>query len=563
MHSLKGAAVSAGVGIGSLVVVPEVSFDTGKYEVTKENIDSEIAKVLDVTAKLKDILTKRSQATEGEQAEILQSHIMLLEDPAIISDIKKTIEDESANCEYSLSKVFEKYADMFFASGDELFMARAADLRDIKINLLTLLLGMELFEVSNVKAGSVLYAKELTTTIAAGIDAKNVCGIVTKEGGSTSHMAIIARSLGLPCVVNIEPLEGSGLVIVDGDKGYVVLNPDNATLAEYEKIQADAEKEKLALEKYRGLASKTTCGKHIELCCNVGLETEIEQAHKSDAQGIGLFRTEFLYMNRSSSPLEEEQFKIYKNAAQIFKEEPVIIRTLDVGGDKEIKYLGIDKEENPFLGFRAIRYCLKNKALFATQIRAILRASVYGNIKIMLPFVSQISELLSTRELIHDIMTELSQKGVDYNKNIDVGIMIETPAAAVMTLQFAKHADFFSIGTNDLTQYIMAVDRGNQVVANIYSDYQPAVLNCIFNISQAAKAHGIPCGICGESAANPLLTKFFIGSDISELSMATSSILNIKRVVRSTDYSLVKLKIEQNLDKLTDVSDTLDFLKSL
>ena len=563
MRILDGVAVSSGIGIGKLVVIPEFDFDISKKNINKDDIENEIKKVEDTISKLIEILSNRLKDIKDEQSEILKSHIILLEDPVIISDIKKSIESENSNCEYSINKIFEKYYDMFFSSGDELFMERAADLRDIKINLLTLLLGMDLFEISSVPKNSVLYARELTTTIAAGINPENIQGIITKEGGATSHMAIIAKSLALPCVVGIDNFEYSDFAIIDGELGKVYLSPDDSTIKEYKKKKEVLEKEKSILKDYIGLESLTLCGKHIELCCNIGLESEIEKASYGDSEGIGLFRTEFLYMNRNYAPSEDEQFAIYKKAAQSFKNKPVIIRTLDVGGDKEIKYLGIEKEENPFLGFRAIRYCLDNISLFSMQLRAILRASNYGNIKIMLPFISQVSEIINSRELISKIMIELSEKNIPYNKDIKIGVMIETPSAALMASQIAKYSDFFSIGTNDLTQYTMAVDRGNQSVSKIYSDYQPAVLNSIFNISKAAKLHNIPCGICGESASNPILTKFFIAIGITELSMANSSILNIKRIIRNTDYKLVKSKVETGIANLVDINDTIDFLKKL
>jgi len=556
---LTGIGISGGIGIGQVVVLPEFEFDTSKQKAGPE----ETSRFLAAVAALSDAIGQKQETAGAEQAEILESHMMLLSDPSISAEVERTIETEDCNSEYAVDQVFETYAALFLASGDDIFAARAADLRDIKNNLLLTLGGEALFDVERLPPGTVLVAQEVTTTVAAGINPDNVCALVTREGGATSHTAIIARSLGLPGVAGISQIEAGSQVIVDGNRGEVILNPTSEVLDTYRGLQEEQKARKQMLEAYRGLESVTTDGKSVALFANIGLVTDIAHAVAADAEGVGLFRTEFLYMNRSTAPSEEEQFAAYKKAAEAFAGKPVIIRTLDVGGDKEIPYLGIEKEENPFLGWRAIRYCLERQGLFRTQLRAILRASAFGHVKIMLPMISCASELKRAKALIEEIKCELSAEGAAFHQQIEIGIMIETPAAVLMVDHFAQEADFFSIGTNDLTQYIMAVDRGNQNVAQLCSTYQPAVLQAIYQVAQAANRHGIECGICGEAGADPLLTRFFIGCGIHELSMTGNAILGIREIIRSGSYEEAKENVAAGMDALYDAEQATAFLQSI
>ncbi|MCL2828611.1 MAG: phosphoenolpyruvate--protein phosphotransferase [Oscillospiraceae bacterium] len=556
---LTGIGISGGIGIGRVVVLPEFDFDTSKQKADPE----EASRFLNAVAALSAAIGQKQETAGAEQAEILESHMMLLGDPSISAEAQRIIEAENCNSEYAVDQVFETYAALFLASGDELFAARAADLRDIKNNLLLILDGKALFDVESLPPGSVLVAREVTTTVAAGINPDNVCALVTREGGATSHTAIIARSLGLPGVAGVSRIEAGSQVIVDGNRGKVILNPTSKVLETYRGLQEEQKARKQTLEAYRGLESVTTDGKSMVLFANIGLVTDIAHAVAADAEGIGLFRTEFLYMNRSTAPSEEEQFTAYKQVATAFAEKPVIVRTLDVGGDKEIAYLGIEKEENPFLGWRAIRFCLERQGLFHTQLRAILRASAFGRVKIMLPMISCASELKRAKALIEEVKRELSAGGILLNQQIEVGIMIETPAAVLMVDYFAQEADFFSIGTNDLTQYIMAVDRGNQNVAQLCSVYQPAMLRAIYQVAQAANRHGIECGICGEAGADPLLTRFFIGCGVHELSMTSNAILGIRERVRSGRYEVAKERVAAGIHTLRDVEQAAAFLQSI
>ena len=559
---LKGLGVSEGVGIGKSVVIENEEVDVSKYEADPAG---EKDRLTNAAESLMAALEKKTEEAAGEQAEILGSHVEILKDPALMTEMVKLIENENCNSEYAAGVIFDQYIQMFSLSGDELLELRASDLKDIKNNLLITLSGKELMDISQLPAGSILVAEELTTSIAAGINPENISAIVTKVGGQTSHMSIIARSIGIPAVVGIstQQIENDVPMIVDGSQGTVLLNPTKECIKEYQEKQNVLEQSRLALEKYRGVKSVTLDNQEIELCANIGLELDIEYAVKADAEGVGLFRSEFLYMNRNSAPSEEEQFKVYKKAAAAFGDEPVIIRTLDVGGDKEIPYMELEKEENPFLGWRAIRYCLDKQGIFITQLRAILRASAFGAVKIMIPMISAISEIKKVKELIQSVKSELAKENVEFDNEIPVGIMVETPAAAVLADQFAKEVDFFSIGTNDLTQYIMAVDRGNKKVADLYSTYNPAVMRLIYHVAQSAEANGIMCGVCGESAADPLLIKFLIGSGIKELSMSGVKILQAREIVRNSSYQELKEKVKEHLDQLQEVEDAVNFLNSL
>jgi len=556
---LQGAGVSEGIGIGFAYVLQEHAIDVSKKDAGPE----EGYRFSKAAEALSRILGERAAAVDKERAEILESHIMLLRDPVLLSDVEKMITDERCNGEYAVNAVFEAYAELFRQSGDELLSMRADDMRDIKNNLLAVMNGYALPDLSVLPKDSILTAEELTTSAAACIDEALVNGFVAAKGGTTSHMAIIARSMGLPAVVGVGGIAHGDRLIINGGTGEIIVNPSQAELAEYRSLMEGRRRERQALEKYRGMPTETSDGRQVELYANIGLEADILKASQADADGVGLFRTEFLFMNRSAAPSEEEQFAVYKKAALAFGKRPVIIRTLDIGGDKEIPYLGLEKEENPFLGWRAIRYCADREELFAAQLRAILRASAFGTIKIMLPMIADLRELRYARSLIRRLCGELAAQGIAFGQNIAVGIMVETPAAALLAGAFAKEADFFSIGTNDLTQYVMAVDRGNQKVAKLYSAYNPAVLRLIYHVSQEARRHNIPCGICGEAGSDPLLTRFFVGCGISELSMASACVLEIRSIIRQTAYADAKAMIDASVEQLADVEDSMALLQGL
>ena len=412
---------------------------------------------------------------------------------------------------------------------------RAADLRDIKTRLIKTLLGVEEVNISALPAGSVIVARDLTPSMTAGIIRENISGIITEVGGRTSHSAILARALEIPAVLSIdnitkELIDGE-VVIVDGTDGSVIASPGSEEVEKYRELKKSFDDEKKELLKLAGKPTVTADGRRVELLCNIGKPDDCALVIERDGEGVGLFRTEFLYMDSKEQPGEEQQFEAYKKAAMTLKGKPVTIRTLDVGGDKDIPYLGLEKEDNPFMGFRAVRYCIKNQDLYKTQLRALMRASAFGDIRIMIPLVTCVEEVRAVKKLVAEIASELDQNGVAYNKDIKVGVMMETPAAAVIADLLAKEADFFSIGTNDLTGYTMAADRGNANVAYLYSAYNPAVLRNIKSIIYCGRAEGIEVGMCGEAASDPLLIPLLVAFGLEEYSVNPVSVLSTRNEI--------------------------------
>ena len=412
-------------------------------------------------------------------------------------------------------------------------MQRAADVKDIRDGLLSILLGVEEVKISDAPAGTVLVCRELTPSMTAGIKKENIVGIITETGSKTSHSAILARALEIPAVLSVPhavaQLSSGEQVIVDGDNGEVITAPDQAQIDEYSAKREAFLRERRELENYRGKATASADGTEYELFCNIGTPKDAVKAVDADGEGVGLFRTEFLFMDRSSLPTEDEQFDAYKQASLILKGKPLIIRTLDIGGDKEIPYLGLEKEENPFMGFRAIRYCLKNRDMFKSQIKAILRASAFGDIRIMFPLITAVEELREGKALVEEAKADLKASGIEFDENIQVGVMTETAASGVIADLLADEADFFSIGTNDLTGYTMAADRGNSDVEYLYSPFQPSVLRMIRRIITCARNKGIPVGMCGEAAANPAMIPLLISFGLTEFSVSAPSVLKVRK----------------------------------
>ena len=532
-----GIGASAGIGIGSVVIVKEPSLAYDNVAVSdiaaeKERFNNALEKCIAKTQAMAEDMKTRVGAKE---AEILEGHVLLLMDPEMTGQINDKIENEKLCAEAAVEQVCDMYAQMFSSIEDEMFQQRATDVCDIKTRLLKVLLDVEDLDLASVPEGTVLVAEDLTPSMTAGINPANVVGVLTEIGGKTSHSAILARALEIPAVLSIEgivsKLENGQTVILDGSKGEVFESPDEALLQEYTAKREEYLAEKAALQAFVGKESVTADGHVVELCANIGKPEDALKVVECDGEGVGLFRTEFLFMDRPQVPTEDEQFEAYKKVAETLEGKPVIIRTLDIGGDKEIPYLGLGKEENPFLGFRAIRLCLKRPDLYRPQLRALLRASAYGEIKIMVPMISCVDELREVKAMIEEIKAELDEKGIPYNKDIKVGIMVETPAASLMADAFAKEADFFSIGTNDLTGYTMAVDRGNPDVAYLYSTYNPAVLRSIERVIKAGKAEGTMVGMCGEAAADPLLTPLLLSFGLDEFSVSATSILATRKTI--------------------------------
>ena len=535
---LRGIPASDGIGIGRAVCIREESLDysdvqyAGK-DVEKVRLQTAIEQFNERTSAMAARLRERVGQKESE---ILTGQIAMLADPFMLSQMQEAIDGGSC-AEAAVDSIFTMYADMFAGVEDELMRQRATDVRDIRGRLLSLLLGTAGVDLGELPPGSILVARDLTPSMTVGLKKESVAAILTAAGGRTSHSAILARALEIPAVLSIPKLldlvkDGDG-IIVDGEGGMAILSPDERTRSEYLSRQKTYQERRAALQVYRDKETVDTDGRKYSLYANIGSPAEAEAAAQSGAEGVGLFRTEFLFMNRASLPDETVQYEAYKAVSKAMSGKEVIIRTLDVGGDKAIEYLGMDKEENPFLGHRAVRYCLDRPELYKVQLRALLRAGAEEkNIKIMLPLVTCVEEVRAARELLDQCKDELEAEGLPYDKDIKVGIMVETPSAALIADLLARESDFFSIGTNDLTQYTMAVDRGNAKVEKLYTPFQPAVLRSIRNVISAGKRAGIPVGMCGEAAADPCLAPLLMTWGLDEFSVSISSVLDTRANIR-------------------------------
>ena len=531
---LNGIGASEGIGIGRVMIIKEQTLEYTPKEVTDieaelERFRGSVDKFCDNTMAQADAIR---QSTGEKEAEILLGHIAIIRDPFMGGEIENLIKANQC-AESAVEQICKMFIDMFSATGDDLTMQRAADVKDIRDGLLSILLGVEEVKISDAPAGTVLVCRELTPSMTAGIKKENIVGIITETGSKTSHSAILARALEIPAVLSVPnavaQLSSGEQVIVDGDNGEVITAPDQAQIDEYSAKREAFLRERRELENYRGKATANADGTEYELFCNIGTPKDAVKAVDADGEGVGLFRTEFLFMDRSSLPTEDEQFDAYKQASLILKGKPLIIRTLDIGGDKEIPYLGLEKEENPFMGFRAIRYCLKNRDMFKSQIKAILRASAFGDIRIMFPLITAVEELREGKALVEEAKADLKASGIDFDENIQVGVMTETAASGVIADLLADEADFFSIGTNDLTGYTMAADRGNSDVEYLYSPFQPSVLRMIRRIITCARNKGIPVGMCGEAAANPAMIPLLISFGLTEFSVSAPSVLKVRK----------------------------------
>lgn len=543
---MKGTGASEGIGIGKVVVLEEAKLviqqtTVADVEAEIDRFQSALGVFIENTNALAEDMEKRIGPKE---AEILMGQSLMMQDPELTGAIEGAIRGEGMNTEAAVGNVCDMYADIFASMDDELMQQRATDLRDIKTRVQKILMGVQDLNVSELPAGTIIVAEDLTPSITAGIRPENVMGIVTELGGKTSHTAILARALEIPAVVAVKGIlkavkEGETLVL-DGGEGLVLPNPESPVLEEYTGKRDHYLKEKKELEKYIGVPTVTKDGVTVELAANIGKPEDVAKVLQYDGEGIGLFRTEFLFMDRSEMPTEEEQFEAYKKVAVMMAGRPVIIRTLDIGGDKEIPYMGLEKDENPFLGYRAVRYCLDRKDIYRVQLRALLRASAFGAVKIMVPMVTCIEELREVKEFLKELMAELDKEGLAYNKEIPVGIMVETAAASLMADVFAKEADFFSIGTNDLTQYTMSVDRGNGKVSYLYSTFNPAVLRSIRHIISCGREAGIMVGMCGEAASDPMMIPLLLAFGLNEFSMSASAILRSRKMI--TGFSSKELQ---------------------
>lgn len=566
---IYGVGAAEGIGIGVAKVVREQNVEVVKKTVSDSETEvNNFMRVLDITkAETEEMSQALEKNASAKEAEILFGHIMLMSDPMLVDEIVNRIKGESVCAEYVIEEVCNQYAAVFASMDDELMQQRATDMIDIKTRLIKKVLGIENTDLSKLPYGSILVAKDLTPSMTAGLNPDNVLGIVTQFGGKTSHSAILARALEIPAVVGLsnlpEDISDDTDILLDGESGEVIILPTDNEKSDYENKKKNYDVNKEMLKKYRELPSISKDGKKVEIAGNIGSPEDAEKVIENGGEGIGLFRTEFLFMDRDCMPTEEEQFESYKEVATAMEGKPVIIRTLDIGGDKEIPYMGIVQDENPFLGYRAIRLCLDRKDdIYIPQLRALLRASAFGNIKIMLPLITSMDEIREAKALISDIKKELDEKNIAYNKNIEIGIMVETAAASLLADILAKEVDFFSIGTNDLIQYTMSVDRGNVKIAGLYSPFSPAVLRSINRIITEGKKAGIMVGMCGEAAADPLLIPVLLAWGMDEFSMSASSILKSRQIISGCDSKDLKAKVDKVLEMSTE-SEIKEYLKKL
>ena len=558
---LKGKSVSTGIGFGTILILKDKEKKVEKKIVEDNQKEMERFKkaVDDITKETKELITKLT----GTELDIMNAYLMILQDPTLIEETKNAINNSKYSAEYAVELGFNNVISIFENLDDEYMAGRAKDINDIKNRILDKLFKEESINLSNLNKDTIIVAKELTTSETAKLDFSNVSGIITEIGGMNSHSSIMARTHLIPAI-KLEKatsvFEGGEYIAIDGITGEIYLNPNNEEKEKLLNKKAELEKEKEELQKYKLEETKTKDGYKVEVVANIGTPADTEIALKNTAEGVGLLRSEFLYMDSENMPTEEEQFKAYKEVAEKMQGKTVIIRTLDVGGDKELKYLKLEKEANPFLGYRAIRLCLDNTNIFKTQLRALLKASKYGNISIMFPMISSIEELKEAKKILEECKKELDKENIEYNKNIKVGIMIEIPSAALISYDLAKECDFFSIGTNDLIQYTVAVERGNEKIAKLYTKYHPAVIKLIKKSIDGAHNSGIFCGMCGEAAGDELYIPLLIGLGLDEFSMNSSSILKARKAISKLNKDKCKELAEEIL-KLSSAEDVENKLK--
>ncbi len=556
---MKGLGVSPGIGIGKAFVIEKKSLDIKKIYVN--DAEKEIDRLRNAVelgrSQLNELYAKTLKEVGEKEAQIFKSHEMMLEDDTFISEIESRIRNEKVNAEYSVKEVSNHYIKMFNNIEDEYLRERSEDIKDVTVRVIKILLGIRTADYSKLNKDSILVAEDLTPSDTAQLEKGKIAAMITEMGGKTSHAAIIARIMGIPTVVGLDDItqkiKSNDVVICDGKTGKVLINPNQKQLAYYTQKKTRLEEISNELRKQVGLPTITKDGFKVTLAANIGTPHDVDMILENDAEGIGLFRSEFIFMNRECQPSEDEQFEEYKEVLQKMGDKPVIIRTLDIGGDKNVPYFDIPKEMNPFLGYRAIRLCLGNVDVFRTQLRAILRASVYGNLKIMFPMISTMKELRDSKKVLEKAKEELNNKGIPFNNDIEVGIMIEIPSAAIISDLLAKEVDFFSIGTNDLIQYTLAVDRMNSKLSHLYSQYHPAMLRLIKGIIDNAHKAGIWVGMCGEAAGDPKLIPIFLGMGLDEFSMNSPSILSSRYIIRNLNKDEMEKIAESTLNMETAV----------
>jgi phosphotransferase system enzyme I (PtsI) len=548
---MKGIGVSPGIVIGEVLLKEEKQIIIEKKDIIsyKEEIQRFKMAIENSKSEINGIYDSVLKSIGESEASIFEAHLMILEDPEMLEQVEKKIEDNKVNAEWALKEISEMFISIFEDMDNEYMKERAADIKDVTSRLMKKLMNIEEVNFSKLASEVIIVARDLTPSDTSQIDRNKVLGFITEIGGRTSHSAIMARTLEIPAIVAVKDIttkvKNGDLIVFDGEEGLIYINPEEQIVRLYEHKKAEYNKAQKELNLLVGKESITTDGITVELAANIGTPKDLESVINNDGEGIGLFRSEFLYMDRKTAPSEEEQYIAYKEVAEKMKNKPVVIRTLDVGGDKELEYLNLPKEMNPFLGYRAIRVCLDKVDIFKTQLRAILRASAYGNIKIMFPMISSIEELRAAKAILQQVRNELNKENIAFNENLEVGIMIEIPAAAIISDLLAKEVDFFSIGTNDLIQYTTAVDRMNEKVSHLYNPFHPALLRLVKMVIDNAHKENKWVGMCGEVAGDPKLIPILLGMGLDEFSMSPISILKAREIIRNISKGRMRDLAEQ------------------
>lgn len=557
MIKLNGIAASSGVAIAKAYCLVAPDLTVVKQQIT--DVEAEQSKLDAALAVTTEELTAIQKMTEeklgAEEAAIFGAHLLVVNDPELIAPMKQKIADEKVNAAFALQEVSSMFVTMFESMDNDYMNERAADIKDVSKRILAHILGVKIPNPSAINEQVIVVANDLTPSDTAQLNREFVLGFTTDIGGRTSHSAIMARSLEIPAVVGTkeatEKIEDGMIVIVDGLSGDVLINPDEATIAHYKQQAADFSEQQKQWAKLVNEPSVSADGHHVELAANIGTPEELESVVRNGGEGVGLYRTEFLYMGRDALPTEEEQFTAYRSVVEGMAGKPVVVRTLDIGGDKKLPYLPLAEELNPFLGHRAIRLCLERTDIFRTQLRALLRASVYGNLKIMFPMIATLQEFREAKALLEEEKANLLAEGTPVAETIELGIMVEIPSTAVMADTFAKEVDFFSIGTNDLIQYTMAADRMNEHVSYLYQPYNPAILRLIKMVIDAAHKEGKWAGMCGEMAGDEFAVPLLLGLGLDEFSMSATSILKTRTLLQSLNKAELETLAIRALDEAT------------
>lgn len=553
---IRGIGASSGIAMGQAFVIPTWEWDFPEKMIDVTDLSYEFERLYDGIRSSKDELEIIKQEIKDvvgqDQAYIFDAHLAILEDPIFMNEIQGIIELQYKAAEVAVKEVIDKFVDMFNLIDDEYMKERALDIKDVGNRLLKHLLGDTSSTVPPIDHPYILVAKELTPSQLAHLEPANVLGLLTILGGTHSHVSIMARAMSVPYVLGLEgkllrPIQNGDFLIIDGQEGTLYINPDKITIERYQARKKNWLEFKESLQEIADVAPVTLDKSYVNLHANINSVLEIDQVLRNGASGVGLFRTEYLYMDRDSLPSEDEQYEVYRHAARQLKGRPIVIRTLDIGGDKKLDYLPLAKEDNPFLGYRAIRISLDRKDLFMTQLRAILRASHYGNVKIMYPMVTSLDEVRQAKALLEKAKAELHAQGLPYNANIEVGLTIEVPAAALIADVLASEVNFMSIGTNDLVQYVLAVDRMNENIAHLYNPYHPAVIRLLKHVIDSAKSVGIPVGVCGEMAGDIRALPIWLGLGIEELSISVQTLLQVKHRLLSSDAKKCKQLVNEIL----------------